>query len=101
MVRRLSSIISLWHYDCSGINMQNNFDINYQGKAIPVTYESGNQLNTFLFTVNLPEGAKKLQCQKDNEGAYRWLNEDGSASDGNKEIGEAIETYLVQHQITL
>lgn len=81
--------------------MQNNFEIDYQGKAVPVSYEKGSQSNTFLFTVKLSGSAKKLQCQKDNESAYRWLNEDGSASDDNKEIGEAIETYLVQHQITL
>ena len=81
--------------------MQNNFETDYQGKAIKVEYQKGDQPNTYKFTVNLPDGPVQLQCQKDNEGAYRWLNEDGSVSDQNREIGEAIETYLVRHQITL
>lgn len=81
--------------------MQNNFETDYQGKTIKVEYQKGTQPNEYKFTIHLPEGPLELQCQKDNEGAYRWLNEDGSVSDQNQEIGEAVETYLVKHQITL
>ena len=81
--------------------MQNNFETDYQGKPVGVEYQKGTQPNTYRFTVTLPDGPVQLQCQKDNEGAYRWLSEDGSASNQNQELGEAIETYLVQHQITL
>lgn len=81
--------------------MQNKFETDYQGKNIQVEYRTGNQPNEFIFMVSLPEGPKQLHCKKDNEGAYRWMNEDGSVSDDNKAIGEAIETYLVQQKITL
>lgn len=81
--------------------MQNTFKIDYQGNPAEVEYHKGTESNKYQFTVSLPDGPVQLQCQKDNEGAYRWLNDDGSVSDQNQEIGEAIETYLVQHQITL
>jgi PKD repeat protein len=81
--------------------MQNNFETDYQGNTIKVSYEKGTQPNEYNFTANLTSGAVNLKCQKDNEGAYRWLNEDGSTSAENQELGEAIETYLIKNQITL
>ena len=81
--------------------MENNFEINYQDKTAAVEYQNGSQPNEYLFTVQLPDGPLKIQCKKDNEGAYRWLDEDGSTSETTKQVGVSIETYLMEQHITL
>ena len=81
--------------------MENNFEIDYQGKSVPVSYQKGTKENQYLFTIALPDGPLKLQCKKDNEGAYKWLGEDDSASEKATDIGTTIETYLMKKSITL
>lgn len=92
---------ALWHYACSAKNMENKFEIDYQGKSAPVSYQKGTKANEYLFTIALPEGPLKLQCKKDNEGAYKWLEEDDSASEKATDVGTTIETYLMKNNINL
>ena len=81
--------------------MQNSFEIDYQGKSAPVDYQKDKKEHEYLFTVQLPDGPLKIKCMKDNEGAYKWLQEDDSASEKATEIGTTIETYLMKNSISL
>jgi hypothetical protein len=81
--------------------MENNFEIDYQGQKAQVSYQKGSQPNEYLFTVQLPNGPLKLQCKKDNEGSYQWLDENDNPSDQGKDIGTTIETYLMKNSINL
>ncbi|RYE20815.1 MAG: hypothetical protein EOP45_10470 [Sphingobacteriaceae bacterium] len=81
--------------------MQNSFEIDYQGKKVPVAYQKDEKENQYLFTLELPDGPLKLQCTKDNEGAFKWLQEDDSASEKATDIGTTIETYLMKNSIEL
>lgn len=81
--------------------MENNFKITYQGQEVPVSFTKGDKPNEHLFTVELSDGSIQLQCKKDSDGAFRWLDEEGRATDQSAEIGTSIETYLLEHKITL
>jgi hypothetical protein len=77
--------------------MENNFQVDYQGEKKEVSYQQGDKPNEYLFTV----GDRKLQCKKDSDGAYRWLDAEGNPSDEATDIGTTIETYLMEHHINL
>jgi hypothetical protein len=90
-----------WHYDCTGLQMENNFKIDHEGQKVEVDYTKGDKPNEHLFTVQLSEGPLKLQCKKDSDGAYRWLDEEGKATEQSTDIGTMIETYMIQQKIDL
>ena len=70
--------------------MEQNFEINYNGKPVKISREDHNH-----FVANVDGRQLKLHMKQDNEGANQWFESDTEkATDVASEIGSSIDTYL-------
>lgn len=74
--------------------MEQNFEINYNGKQVKIVREDHNH-----FVAQLDGKQLKLHMKQDNEGANQWFESDTEkATDEANEIGSSIDTYLADKE---
>ena len=82
--------------------MQNTFNISYHGNLLQVEQLISQEKTEEKYSAYLTGKVLKLQLKSDNEGALHWLDAaTDSATEESKEIGAAIEAYLLKRKSSL